>query len=586
MPSSSVLLSNQAVGIRGGTDVGPRRPAVAQEEVAQFLATRSTASKVDLEAEAYERWLRAIAHELAGARDFRSSHPDSTTASARLAQIAWVAGEVDEAKEAAHHIFALARSSYDQAAVFIAANVLMASHEGDRLLEYLSEVAPQRALEVFRAALYVDRGDLDRALAILQDLDAAGAATLRGYIRLAQNQPAAAIAELRGAIRRVPDDADALVNLAYAYRQLGSLKKSLRYARQANQVAPGRQDVAHFLLDELIEAGQLEGAKLEIRQIQSRRVQESADFLVLQARVAHGLGNRSRAIGLLRRAEAASTSDRHKTELRANIASLQASFGELDRNDALSTLRACLAAEPQSLAIAMMLSDSLHLCSEADELRSVLQLLRLGGHSEQELLPIRTHLEYLAGDFEATRDLALEWAKADPTSAPAAALACMLTGQLSDDWPSAANLAALALRRIPGSSWLRNDAAYVLALAGRAYEALGVIEGADLNQFVPAATKGLVLVAAGKVQEGLRQYRRAAEMADIQADDATGRTLMTVHQAAALRRLGISAKDLQDVRAAALPPVGLPTGWEDYPGFLLLRQVAQSHGWPWPLMVE
>src|SRR5439155_19676568 len=122
---------------------------------------------------------------------------------------------------------------------------------------------------------------------------------------------------------------------------------------------------------------------------------------------------------------------------------------------------------------------------------------------------------------------------------------------------------------------------------GSPKRALAVRDRIDASDCVLTATKGLAYLALGEVSTGMHLYREAANLADRGRDDKIVRSLMTIHQAMGLRRLGIlnSEKSLE-IRATALPPVELPRDWGDLAVFRFLCEVAARRGWPWPIVVS
>ncbi len=583
----SVLPGTTAVDIRGRVSRAPRRPAASLKDVASFEAGRVTITRTNEEEldDVHAAWLESTAVAVAHARDLAERHPDSPIGWVRLSQIAWQGGNVDEARQASERALELVGAEGPIPAAYAAITILIASGGHEDATRHLLRLPRTATLAVVLAGLQMDAGQTEEALATLAGVATATAATLRGYIYLKAYKPERAIAELRQAMRTSAPDADSLIYLSQAYLGIGSPIKALRYARQAALVAPGRRDVTYYLLQSLLDRGLFDSAENEVKKVIALGVVEPPDFLVLRAKIAQGQGNVSRALTMLKRARAASTDDGQRAEMDANIARLRQWCGEITAEEMLKALRAACKRAPTNLLVAIMLTESLPNCSDVPELEQVLERLRQAGHPENALLPIRTALAYLRTDFEDALSLAKAWSENDSESVMAASMAAMLTGQISEDWETAAALAMKCLDDLPNSEVLGNECAYILALGGKPNEALSLLDSVNCQLFVPAATRGLALLAAGSLDDGLRQYREAASLADAQDPEGRGRVLMTIHQATAIRRLGLEDSAVELLRAAALPVVDLPQGWQDSPAFRLLESVAQRHEWPWPVVI-
>ncbi len=576
--------------IKGSKPEEPKRPAVAVERIDTFDSHPRRASNEDgaNDAKAFSDWVKSARQAAERAGAFAKASVDSATAQARYAQAAWSAGMVEEATAAARSTLELIAKSptrRDAPAAYVGLAVLLAAGMAHVAEGMYKDMPRSRAIDVLMASALIDLGQDGRADDLLADSSLASAATLRGYLRLRRQDYTGAISHLRYAMRLNPQDADVPFLLSYAYAGLGSRKRAIRYARQASLLAPGRKDISLGLLEQLIGADDYEAALAEVRKIQCREVVEPPDFLVVQARISMGLGKAKQALSILRRAREAAKGDPVLTaELQSNIAELRASLGETSNADALAVHRKAFQQAPGSVPVASMLLDHLSSTKDAEEATKVLASLNSAGHDETELVPLAAQVAYLRGDFEECLRQATAWHTRDPKNPWAGSMAAMIRGQLLEDWSGAAEL-ILETWRITRGSWVANDAAYVLALARRPEEALAVLGDAERDDFVVRATRGLALMAAGRFESGLRCYREAAELADKTDIGVPGRSLMTVHQAMALRRLGLEAEAMPELRAGALPPVGLPDDWSNYPAFCLLREAAQRRGWKWPVFV-
>jgi hypothetical protein len=96
----------------------------------------------------------------------------------------------------------------------------------------------------------------------------------------------------------------------------------------------------------------------------------------------------------------------------------------------------------------------------------------------------------------------------------------------------------------------------------------------------------LINIANRDIQAGLRMYRRAAEEADHSPEGRLARVRVTIYQGLVLHLIG-KYDTVADVatRAAILPPIGLPTDWEDIPELNLLAWICSRTGCEWPPML-
>jgi predicted Zn-dependent protease len=164
----------------------------------------------------------------------------------------------------------------------------------------------------------------------------------------------------------------------------------------------------------------------------------------------------------------------------------------------------------------------------------------------------------------------------------AAVAAMVAIGIGQGSWGEAVIVAEHALEHLPHNRSLVNNSAYVLAMSGRAEEAVQLLEPIADDDFVLNATLGLAYLAHGDLETGMRLYRNAADTAE--KVDPAWRSLMTTYQALVVRQLGLDKSLPPQVLAAlSLIPFDLPEDWPDRPDFLRLHSICVKNGYDWPL---
>ncbi|MFF5293016.1 hypothetical protein [Paractinoplanes globisporus] len=547
-----------------------------------------------------ERWAASVKRNLTKSLAIANANPDSMIAAARLAEAALLAGARNEAVEAAvkvltigqnrtHHVDADIR--IEVPAAYLAAQVLIRLDEKSAAEEHLRGYESVPVLAQLYAGVLIDGARHEEALAILHRLDASklpGVAGLRGYVYAIRGDFHRAITELRLAQRVDPNDSDAAVNLAVAFWGLGSPRKAIQAARRAVRISPGRISAAVTLLSYLAQTRDFEGAGREISKFRGIGIEESWDLLTVESLIAANTGKSKSALALLRRArQVAQTagSEIDAAALEGRIAVYEFRSGTIDQAETLQKIRSAIRRAPTLPLLVALLADTLEKKSSGYEVEQAL------GRIDRTIDPsisraIDCRLAFVKGDFTNACSLALEWSEQEPLNERAARLSALWDGGLNEQWQKSAERTVSLLKKIGPSPSLVNAAAYSLALAGRGREALPILATIAEPDYVLMATAGLVEISIGNLQAGFDLYRRAANQADTQKSAPSLRLLMTLHQAMGLRRLRIEDSSCGLVRASALPPVDLPSDWQDDSELRFLAEIARRHKWRWPVMVD
>lgn len=244
---------------------------------------------------------------------------------------------------------------------------------------------------------------------------------------------------------------------------------------------------------------------------------------------------------------------------------------------------------PESVPLLLIRAAISDCKSDAEDLAS--HYNRVAAYADAwNLRVVEFHISFLRGDFEEASAKCAQWASEEPLNQYAAGIDLCLSAY-TQDLPTAARKARQVIRRLGTHiPFLSNNAAFVLALAGEARLAERVLSGIPKEiasiDFTIQATRGLIAIAQDQLQEGMRHYRRAAELADCGHRGYIDRARMAINQGLALWLLGITNSDIDiAARAASLPHVDLPADWENIAEFQFLKWACTKAGCPWPPML-
>lgn len=257
-------------------------------------------------------------------------------------------------------------------------------------------------------------------------------------------------------------------------------------------------------------------------------------------------------------------------------------MGRIARDEAAQQLAALMAEFPDNEAVVVNFASMARKRHEASTLREA--YVRV----EDSLTAIqRAFVEYritsLEGDNEGAGAAANRWFSLEPENPMAAAAALLAVGIGLSRWSEAAVIAEYALKQFPGDEAVINNAAYVLAMAGRPEVAIRVLKPIAENMYVFQSDPRASFLGVRGHCAGMRLYREAAEEAE--REDPPSRILMALYQALVVRQLNLEADKARPTRmieASALIPVALPDDWQDRPEYLLLNAVCTQKGYDWP----
>ncbi|SNT60365.1 Coatomer epsilon subunit [Asanoa hainanensis] len=599
---STVIDKDPIVGGLRGPDL-PAFPRIishpSSHTKSSFRKSRSISDE-DVDELAIE-WYRAAKVALWKAVEAAERSPTSMTSNAHVADLAALADEADIAVESALKVLRLGQSriqgstasSLDIPSAYHALQVLIRMGKADAAEEHFQSWDVSPVLAVAWASVLVKQSRLDEALQLLAIVDQSqpGVNGLQGYVFVLQKKYDKALRQLRAANRIDPNDVDAALNMAVAMFHSGSPQKAVNWARYAARLSPGSHGATMALVHYLIETKSFGAAEAQVRHLKEHYgLVDTPHFVYLQVRLAAARSDRPRVSTLLRRARGlalASGNDLSVMEIDGHIAVYDYLQKRITRVEAQGRLRRLMKKAPTSLVLLNLLTDIVTRNSEAAEIRR-----RFDGIDKTEdddvAKAISTRLAYLEGRFDDAVNTAAEWISLDPAADFPLVFWTLTHGALTEDWNTSAEAALTRLRRQKESTDdLLNSAAYALSLAGRGSEAVTVLNGVSDWDFRLKATSGLAYLAAGNVRRGLQLYRDAADLADQEDPELHLRCLMTLHQAMAIRRLGLlDGPHASEVLAGALPEVELPTIWTDTPELRFLAEVARRRGWEWPCMVR
>jgi tetratricopeptide (TPR) repeat protein len=539
-------------------------------------------------------WPNALARLEETVRELQSrvdSRRSSTTLAA-LAQALEAADEHDRAIAIANEALeSCTREAVDQLldpiSARISLEVLIRLGRLDDAVRHAERLPVGAHSWLMLGATLASAGRFAEARAFIDKADSVDREPVLAFLYLSEGNDRAAIPLLRAALRRFPDDADSLHNLSIAQWRLGSTRQAVAAALRATRAAPSREDIAIHYLELVLACGDFERVLREVESLRSDGVVASARLLVIEARARLVLHDFRKAEQLLERAgDVAREGDDVAVvaEVGSNLVRLRALHNKISRDEAVDRLVKMLDEFPDHDVVVANLAQVTYRKRHAAKLRSAFDSIRDTTFSAR-----REFIEYqiatLEGDNASAAEHALAWVELEPANPHAVSAALVALGIGEERWQEAAKIASGVIARGPRDSIELNNAAYILAMAGRPHEAIKILQAEVSEDFVLRATLGLAYLANHQIDEGMKLYRQAAREAEKEDSDLC--SLMTAYQALVVRQLGIlSSEDASMISALSLPPVSLPDDWKDQPEFLRLYSVAERNHFGWPLAID
>jgi tetratricopeptide (TPR) repeat protein len=462
---------------------------------------------------------------LARAEADASVHPASALALARLAQAAEAAGEYERGSEAAITALELGLEQSVGPAVYAALMVLRSARTAPAIARgvWTDPRCEQLPLNV-RVRTAIQAEAFDGAIKLLQGSDSGADLAVEAWLHLQMREYSNAIAAARAAQRHGAGGPALFVNLGYAHAALGNLGKAISTTRRAVALAPDSH-IAAFNLADFYRADGQPDAALEVLQALAKRDPFDFDLGLGIAGLRTEAGDLEEARRGLQRLRTSSGWVHapliRRSELDANLALLRWMTSReryaQTRQAVLLALSSCMY---QSLPIADMLLRLLGKETDSQQMNAVVNHLA-ERHPERRLHPYRMHLALLERNGAAAVHHAVAWAEQEDLNSLAAAVAAHLVGDIDGEYGRAAELGTTALRRNPNDLLLVNNTAYVLALAGRPYEARSILArypAAVATSVTLSATQGLTDYLTGDDAAGRAGYQRARHLARDTAD--------------------------------------------------------------------
>lgn len=483
--------------------------------------------------------------EVQHARQILTRFPSSSTARCRLAQALFAGGELTEAVEVAQTVVDHSSGRADRLSVLAAAYVLLAAGRAD-LVNNAVQGYDNAATRVVRARAAAARNELSVALQYLEGATSYDAATTRASILMELNRYAEAVHAYRQAIDLGPVTSDIMINLAQAHEATGSTVNALRAATVATGLSPLRIDAAVVLAFMRSENGDKDGALAELKRVETIRPTSIRPPLFL-ATLRFAMGDHDRALQEMRRLRRqadprfwkATQPERDQLETitvlsRMRVGDLTAAHGR-DRLLRLWVQSGYVNEVAGQAALAGYVRSS-----DAKTLRPLVERFAA-------VVPPRSahwaqfQLALVEESFNDALVEAKEWLRVAPTSFPAAAAVMSIECDIRHDPAAAAQVGKEFRRRSPNNVDMVNTLAYYMILAGDTEEASRLLASPVTSSPIITATRGLLAIYSGRVDEGRALYQQAAAMAAHSPGGRSLSDLILIRMAFALRAVGAAS---------------------------------------------
>lgn len=456
--------------------------------------------------------------ELLHARGLVETHPESAMAFARLSQALLAHGIVTEAVAMAEKSEILSRGE-DPDASTAAAIVLLAAGQLGHAETILGRLSTSTGRFLF-ALCAVHRRAYDKALARLEGLDTYEARALLGWIRLQRLEYPLGIRALRSALAIGEPTPDVMINLAYAHAALGNRRNAMRAARGAVRLAPADPKASMNLAAARAGSRDFKGAIAELRRLESYRPKDLSipiRMAMVQRQMGDLKGCAKKLRGLKSDARFWAASDVDRAELRMHLALLDLIQGKATRNATKAALgKALEESQFANLAIAQCL---MSLYSRRTDMASAVELRNVLGkyHAARKLYWADCQIALLGFEFDEALTFARSWYEVDPFNASAASTVLYLLTDFDHNYNEAIRVGNEFLRRIDDRDMVLNNTVYAMVMEGRLTEAEELLSLASTSPVI-LATRGLIAIRKGALEDGKRFYDQAAKLATESGD--------------------------------------------------------------------
>jgi tetratricopeptide (TPR) repeat protein len=400
----------------------------------------------------------------------------------------------------------------------------------------------QRFLYALTAA---HRRDCSETLRRLGELRTYEGLSLKGWCLLQTRHFAEAIGSFRAAlsIAEPAPTPDVLINIGYAHAALGNARAAIRSTASAVKLAPRNLIASGNLMAFRSAVGDWDAAISEARRIATTRSMD-LDAAIFEPMMLMAKGDTSRGVRKLR----ALSSDRRyfggspvgRATLNALLTSVDRQEGNVDLSQTRERLfKALERSEFKAMTPAQMLMWSFSRLSELKAAQELANQLAKANAVEQVTWAF-AHERILAQEYDAALELARQWMDADPMSSLASCHAMFLLSDARNEPDLAVAIGRRANHRISPNPDVGCNLAYALALSGKTDEAARVVDGLRLDSPYVVATKGLIEMRRGHVDEGAALYEDAERLAQVVHEDRLA-SLIAVRKRLALWELGLLA---------------------------------------------
>lgn len=444
-------------------------------------------------------------------------HPQSAAAQARLAQAFLATRSIDDTRRTALRSGHLAVNQKDIPALVVSAATLVAIGDWGHAEEILSLTAGDQATRVYWAACAVQRRDWSQALARLGDLDDFESSHMAAWIALQQRDFQTAIRNFRAAMRYDDPSPDLMVDLGFAYASIGARRKAERTTSIAVRMAPHDLRAGFNLVTFRTAIRDYEGAFKELDRLQTV-VSNDLRVPMAKASLYQLVGEPSRAQRELQIVMASqrfwSADPLQKEELRAMESMIGFDSGRLSRDDLISRLEKAIdRTEARSMLIGQGLANVYSTSRRnAAKLRTLIEQMATI-HPQEALYAPMARLAIAEHDYDSAVDLSRRWLEYEPFNVWAGAQSTYVLISLAQ-YEDAAKLGTAFLTRVDDRALVLNNTAYALAMLGDQVRARDLLKKAEKDSPEIVATRALIDLLSGNIDEGRTGYLKAAQLAE------------------------------------------------------------------------